>query len=160
MLNKQTHQQHKKLMKYTSDWLPTGKMVHHNDPMEEHRRPHCFTVYETNAHLLRCPQADRRAMREKFLSVTMNNFYHTSNMAQPLRALISQNLIQWFQNPARTHRTPRTNPLHRAAQRQERIGWQHFLRGRIAQTIIDYQEKYYRDRERPDTDTGHSWAKK
>ena len=37
--------------------------------------------------------------------------------------------------------------MHRAATHQHAIGWQHFLRGRIANSIIEYQEKYHRDRE-------------
>jgi hypothetical protein len=56
-------------------------------------------------------------------------------------------------------RFPRTYPLFRASIQQQAIGWQHFLKGRIATSIIDYQEQYYRAREHP-TDTGQAWAKK
>ena len=87
-------------------------------------------------------------------------FYHTSNTAQPIRELISQNLIQWFRNPAIAHRFPRNHPLFRASTHQQAIGWQHFLHERIATDIINYQEKYYRDRDNPATDTGNAWATK
>jgi hypothetical protein len=39
MLHKQTSQHHKQLMEYTSDWLPTGQVVHRNSPTEGHRCP-------------------------------------------------------------------------------------------------------------------------
>jgi hypothetical protein len=109
---------------------------------------------------LRCPHPLRAAQRQRFLTVTLHNFYHKSNTAQPVRELISRNLMQWFQNPTLPHRTARTNPLYRASVHQQAIGWQHFLRGRIAQSIIDYQEVYYRERERPPTENGQTWAKK
>jgi hypothetical protein len=53
-----------------------------------------------------------------------------------------------------------THPLYRESIQQQAIGWQHFLRGRIATSLVTYQEKYYRDREQPSTVTGESWAKK
>jgi hypothetical protein len=90
----------------------------------------------------------------------MNNFYHTSNTAQPIRELISQNLLQWFRNPSVHHKLPRNHPLFQASIQQQAIGWQHFLRGRIATTIIEYQEQYYRDRESDANHTGQAWAKK
>jgi hypothetical protein len=82
-------------------------------------------------------------------------------MAQPLRKLISQNLLQWFQSPTtRPHHVGRTHPLYHASIEQQRIGWQQFLRGHIAESLVNYQEQYYRDRERPATETGKKWAKK
>jgi hypothetical protein len=90
----------------------------------------------------------------------MNNFYHTSNTAQPIRELISQSLIQWFRNPSIPQRFPRAHPLYRASIQQQAIGWKHFLRGQIATSIIEHQEQCYRDRERPAKDTGKTWAKK
>jgi hypothetical protein len=160
MLKKQPALQHKQLMKYVNSWLPTGHYNHRHDKLEDHRCPHCYTVHEKDQHLLRCPHPSREAKRQHFLTVSLNNFFHTSNTAQPLRSLISQNIIQWLRHPNRPLPNPRNNPLHREAKHQQAIGWQHFLQGRIAQSILDYQEKYYRDRERDETDTGESWAKR
>ena len=160
LLNNQPHKQHQQLIKYSVDWLPTGHEVHRHNPLEEHRCPHCQTVFEKNAHLLRCPHPERTAIRDRFLSVTLNNFYHNSNTAQPIRELISQSLLQWFRHPTTPARFARTHPLFRASIHQQAIGWQHFLKGRIATAIIDYQEQYYRARERPAKDTGKAWAKK
>jgi hypothetical protein len=160
MLKKQPTKRHQQLMKYTNGWLPTGYYCNRNNKLEDHRCPHCLTVYEKDQHLLRCRHPDRNAKRQRFLAVTLNNFYHTSNTAQPLRQLISQHIIQWLQDPNRPLPNPRNRPLHLETKHQQAIGWQHFLQGRIAQSIIDYQETYYRDRERPETDTGESWAKK
>jgi hypothetical protein len=88
--------QQKQLLKYISNWLPTGREMHRNDENEDHRCPHCHTIQETNQHILRCPHPERRAKREQFLRVMLNNLYRKSNTAQPLRELISQNLLQWF----------------------------------------------------------------
>jgi hypothetical protein len=159
-LKKQPSLRHRQLMKYTNGWLPTGYSLHRNNPLEDHHCPHCKTVHEKDLHLLRCPHPDRKAKRHRFLTVSLNNFYHTSNTAQPLRALISQNLIQWFRNPHQQLPIPRTHPLAHEARHQQAIGWRHFLQGRIAQSIIDYQEQYYRERERPETETGEIWIKK
>jgi hypothetical protein len=158
LLNNQPNKQHQQLIKCSVEWLPTGYEVHRHNPLEDHRCPHCKTVPERNAHLLCCPHPARVAQREKFLSVTLNNFYHKSNTAQPIREFISQSLIQWFRNPAHPKRFPRTHPLHRASIQQQAIGWKHFLQGQIATSIIDYQEKHCRDRERPAKETGLAWA--
>jgi hypothetical protein len=95
-LNQQPIKQHQQLIKYIYDWLPTGQVVHRNDHNEDHRCPHCRTVYEKKQHLLRCPHPSRADQRDKFLTIQLHNFYHKSNTAQPLRELISQSLIQWF----------------------------------------------------------------
>jgi hypothetical protein len=152
--------QHKQLLKYISNWLPTGREMHRNDENEDHRCPHCHTIQETNQHILRCPHPERRVKREHFLRVTLNILYHKSNTTQPLRELISQNLLQWFQSPTRPHHVGRTHPLYHASIEQQRIGWQQFLRGHIAESLVNYQEQYYRERERPATETGEKWAKK
>jgi hypothetical protein len=36
--------QHKQLLKYISNWLPTGREMHQNDENEDHRCPHCHTI--------------------------------------------------------------------------------------------------------------------
>jgi hypothetical protein len=41
------------------------------------------------------------------------------------------------------------SPLHCEAGHQQAIGWQQFLQGRIAQSLLNYQEHYYRAREWP-----------
>ena len=51
-------------------------------------------------------------------------------------------------------------PRFCASQHQEAIGWQNFLLGHIAQTIIGHQEAYFRARENPDEETGQLWAGK
>ena len=122
-LRKQTTKRHQQLIKYMIEWLPTGYIVNRHDSTEDHRCPHCLTVYEKKPHLLRCPHPDRASQRQRFLTVNLHNFYHTSNTAQPVRELISRNLIQWFQNPTLSHRTPRNHPLFRASVHQQAIGW-------------------------------------
>ena len=99
-------------------------------------------------------------MQIRFLTVHLNNFYHRSNTAQPIRSLISQSIIQWFHQPESPHRRPRNDPLFRESKHQADIGWQNFLRGHIATSIIDYQEAYFRARERPEEETGQLWAGK
>jgi hypothetical protein len=158
--NDQPNKQRQQLINHSVEWLPTGHEVHRHNHLEDHRCPHCNTVHERNAHLLRRPHPAQAAQREQFLSVTLNNFYHKSDAAQPIRELISQSLIQWFRNPAHPKLFPRTHPLHRASIHQQAIGWKHFLRGQIATSIIDHQEKKCRDHERPAKETGLSWAKK
>jgi hypothetical protein len=159
-LHQQTTLHHQQLMKYANGWLPTGHSLHRQDEHEDHRCPHCRTVQEKDPHLLRCPHPDRVAQRTKLLTITLTNYYHQSNTAQPIRELISQSLIQWFANPSRPHQPHRTHPLLQASNHQQAIGWSHFLQGRIAYSIIEYQEQYYRDRDRPDKDNKlikHLW---
>jgi hypothetical protein len=76
-----------------------------------------------------------------------------------IRELISQNLIQWFHNPRRAHRMPVSHPLYHEAAQQQSIGWNHFLQGRIAISLLQHQENYYRARNRPSKETGQTWAK-
>jgi hypothetical protein len=139
-LKKQTTLKHQQLLKCIYGWLPTGYKVHQHNHLEDHRCPHCRTVHEKNAHLLRCPNPDHYVLQTRFLTVHLHNFYHKSNTAQPIRTLISQSLIQWFRQPGIPHRRPCNDPLFCASEQQVATGWQNFLRGHIAQTIIDYQE--------------------
>ena len=161
-LKRQTTMKHKQVLKYIYGWLPTGHEVHRANHLEDHRCPHCRTVHEKNDHLLRCTHPDRLALQTRFLTVTLTNFYHRSNTANPIRALISQSLMRWFRLPGITllPRLRRHDTLFRASQHQEAIGWQNFLRGHIAQSIIDHQEAYFRAREKPDEETGQLWAGK
>ena len=70
--------------------------------------------------------------------------------------------MRWFRLPGITllPRLRRHDTLFRASQHQEAIGWQNFLRGHIAQSIIDHQEAYFRAREKPEEETGQLWAGK
>ena len=159
-LKKQTTLKHQQLLKCTYGWLPTGYEVHRHNPLEDHRCPHCHTVQEKNNHIPRCPNPARLALQTRFLTVHLNNFYIRSNTAQPIRTLTSQSLIQWFRQPGMPHRLPRTHPQCRESREQAAIGWQNFLRGHIATSLIDYQEAYFRARERPADENGQLWAKK
>jgi hypothetical protein len=98
-LNNQPNKQHQQLIKHSVEWLPTGHEARRHNPLEDHRCPHCLTINEGNSHLLRCPHPERAAKRNHFLPVTLHNFCHTSNAAQPIRELMSQSVIQWFRNP-------------------------------------------------------------
>jgi hypothetical protein len=141
-LKKQTTLKHQQLLKYFYGWLPKGHEVHRHNNLEDHRCPHCRTVHEKNPHILRCPHPDRHALQTRFLTVHLNNFYHRSNTAQPIRMLISQSLMQWFNQPGTPHRRPRSDPLHHASQHQVAIGWNNFLSGHVSKNIIDFQESY------------------
>ena len=68
--------------------------------------------------------------------------------------------MQWFRQPGFPHRLPRGHSMFRESQQQVAIGWNNFLRGHIAQTLIDYQEAYFRAREKPAEETGQQWASK
>lgn len=94
-------------MKYTNGWLPTGHFVvaHRHDKHDNYPCPHCDTVHEKDQHLLQCPHLALKAKRQQFPTVTSTKFCYTSNTAQLLRALISQNIIQWLCcNPNSTDR--------------------------------------------------------
>jgi hypothetical protein len=121
-LKKQTTTlKHQQLLKHFHGWLPTGHEVHrHNNP-EDHRCPHCRRVHEKNPHILRCPHPDRHALQTRFLTVHLNNFYHRSDTAQPIRRLISQSLIQWFNQPGTPHRRPRGDPLRSGGTRARAV---------------------------------------
>ena len=45
-LNNQPSKQHQQVLKYIYEWLPTGREVHRHDKTEDHKCPHCYTVYE------------------------------------------------------------------------------------------------------------------
>jgi hypothetical protein len=158
-LNHQTNSRHTQLVKYIYGWLPTGHEVPRHNPLEDHRCPHCRAVHKRNQHLLHCPNPIRTAQRNRFMMVTLHNYFHWSSTSQPLRTLIAQSLLQWFRNPGILLRLPRNHPLFRQSQHQVAIGWGNFLRGHIATSIIDYQEAYFRSRERPQKETGLTWAK-
>ena len=68
------------------------------------------------------PTPTRLAQGTQFLSVTLHNFFHTSNTAQPIRELISTSLLQWFRDPTSNLRSPHTHSMHRAATHQQAIG--------------------------------------
>jgi hypothetical protein len=99
-------------------WLATHRALH---PLtQQDRRPQLSPLLHRpgkrpTSPTLGCPHPERNAKRQRFLTVAFTNFYHTSNTAQLLHELISQNIIQWFQNPQCQHRMPRSHPLFRQA---------------------------------------------
>jgi hypothetical protein len=124
------------MMKYVYGWLPIGQKRLEIDPESTDCCPSC-TKTETHDHLLRCTHPERASSQLDFI----NRWREKSvklKMPEPESAIIAQCLEKWMENGIST--APITtsiysNKLLQAITDQNRIGWQHFLRGRIASSF-------------------------
>jgi hypothetical protein len=69
-------------------------------------------------------------------------------------------LLNGFEMQLDLTECPGCTHLYQESIQQQAVGWQRFLRGQTATSLIEYQENYYRNREQPLTATGQFWAKK
>jgi hypothetical protein len=156
-----TYQQsdQRRILKFVHGWLPTNHRLYREGQEASPTCPLCGNLEETNDHLLDCPTSEQQQIRYQ-----MNAYIWRDNENHGNSEL--NNIIELALTESITNRkwTPVMSAVSRelvpCIQQQNKIGWHHMFRGRIAKKMSEFMESHYRsmpiDRKRY---TGERWSK-
>ena len=149
-------------VKLLNDFLPVGKFVHAMDPRYPSTCPSCSGAdgdgppLETRQHLYYCQDTKRKEWRKK-CAQAIAKYMRDKDTAPAIMDLVLVALESIFYSPTgideRIPSDPRYHELHAA---QERIGWQHFFKGRFSKKFIEFQDRHL-GRQRTSKKNGLSW---
>jgi len=133
-----------KIIKFIHHWLPTGKRLHRESKgMYPQSCFLCGAQIETNMHLFQCKHNDQvlisthlaldiLSLREK-----MKSDRHLQNL---LHVGIFEGAYDKKYRPKFSHEHP---SVHNIIDRQNAIGWDHVIQGRITKLMVHHQAQYY-----------------
>jgi len=142
------------ISKFMCRWTPTRKQRSRYDNSIDSRCFSCGRLYEDLEHVLRCTSPPREAARTKAITEFKEHLSNQHTPA-PMAELIIHAIQRWFQGQ---RPLPPSLPdymddddskeiqslLVTAYERQSRIGWYHFLRGRLTFAWKPVIATYYR----------------
>ena len=131
----------RKLTKWISGWLGTGKNMKRWNLRYKGLCPFCRHEDEDTKHVLRCkhekPTNIWNTLLKEFDGTLIKN-----KTCYPLRKAIIRELGAWRNETAFPHWTSLDNELLQAVMEQRRIGWCTFMEGLISTKITIYQKQY------------------
>jgi hypothetical protein len=123
------------MQKFIHNNLPTNHRQHKSDEHIEDKCAACLLDGETDNHVLRCRSAGRAILRVKWLQ-EMSTFLRAEHTPTAVHEAILGGLEAWLCSspiPTLESLVPQASQtLARAYKHQTHIGWNHFVRGRIA----------------------------
>ena len=157
------------IQKFLFDYWATNsreaKLYKYRSPICER----CNNYIETCDHVIRCPDVENRSLWYDMLE-KMREFFHKSKTPPGIELSIIAGLQAWYMDqnpPAIEEIVPRASyNLRQAYEEQNRIGWRHFLRGRISLLwahLINFEidmSRQNRQQNKFRYQTAESWAKK
>jgi hypothetical protein len=152
------------ISKYLHDLLPT---LHRQQTMDNRINGRCFDcgfLREDTNHVLQCKSDDRDTARTEALT-TFRQHLQTQKTPDIMATLICNSIKSWLDRtiilpPTRT--TPEEQimtDLHRAFNSQKAIGWDQFLRGRLAKDWKHAIKTYYHERKPGNSYTPDQWMR-
>ena len=137
---KQLSEKHKLIvLKYIHGWLPTSKQANRYSPSIPPECPHCQAPVEDNFHFVACQHPGPKEHWElffiKFKRCLQKNYTEPS-----LQAMILFQLSKYFQisqRPPSWHDDPPAWVHDQSA-----IGWDQLLFGRLAISMVDWQQDH------------------
>ena len=156
------------ISKYIHKWTPTLKQRSYDNSIDS-RCQSCGRLWEDLNHVLRCTSDERTETREEGLQAFQQHLSSYDTPA-PMAELLLSNVQRWFRGQRPLPPTlppdytdPDSKELHNllvcAYERQTRIGWTHFLRGRLTKAWQPVLKYYYRMKGGIDT-TPALWSHK
>ena len=147
------------LAKFVSGFCGVAKKMHQRKAWDSPMCPLCHIEEETTTHVITCNDG---RVREKYANATsilmkhMERFDTHPAIVQVIIKSIQEGKPTFFSQ--HVHPDQRGTLLHKAAQAQDKIGWQNFFKGHIAQEWSIAQHRYTnKGRKNPPSPT--SWAK-
>jgi hypothetical protein len=133
----------RRLLKFVHEWLPTNYRLFREGQESSPACRLCGALEETNDHLLLCTH-DNQVRQHNHISnylwqdnenhgnAELNNIIELATMESPL-------------NPAwKPDISAISHELKQCVIQQNKIGWQHLFKGRIAQEMTWFMEEHYR----------------
>ena len=140
--------------KHAANLLPVGRNMKRWQFWKHHKCPRCLEDDETGSHVLRCQDPRARTHRTKVLDV-FDTRLRTLKTSKAIRCTLLAQVQAWMDgtSPARLP----IPPLLRAAVRdQTTLGWDQFVKGRIANCWARLQAEDFASRQL--RNTRKSWA--
>jgi hypothetical protein len=150
--------------KYTNDLLPTARRLQVFNNRNDGRCFACQRLWEDTTHVLTCPCEARCQARTAARVIFQQQLtrLHTPDI---LNKLICDSMDSWMARrpvtlPAWNVREPIQREMRRAFTAQSKIGWDQFLRGRVAKAWQRPIQTYYRLRQPGESFTPEQWMRK
>jgi hypothetical protein len=147
------------IIKFAHDHLPTRRHMYRIKQAETDKCPACHHIVESAWHIFSCPR--RSIWREKFLQTLHDTLSY--NHTQPdLTLILLQGIRGALSNPtfqmSAANREPQFVSLVNA---QNKIGWQHILKGRFSNRWLQIQQLHIRTDPDidPTTQSSERWLK-
>lgn len=153
-------------VKYMHNWWHHGrqqKLMGVMTTSENGLCPLCLEEEETTDHILRCKSDQGKSNRSKAWR-TLVTVLKEEKTAPLITCALNECVDSWTENRERAWRSEYTDThsqqVSKAVQAQATIGWDQFLRGRIAREWKSAQKKYLKETGSPAKYTAESWGKK
>jgi hypothetical protein len=124
--------------------LPVAARLHKRTPCYDHRGPTCNEDNKDDDHIYQCEHISRSSWRTSFFKAIDEKFHVT--LDPDLLAIIRLGLWAYFTNcsPDFSERFPNgylTSPYKVLITQQNKIGWDHFVRGKFTKEwrLVQYQ---------------------
>ncbi|MGH7974113.1 MAG: hypothetical protein ACREBR_01205 [bacterium] len=127
--------------------------------------PLCKTAEETTDHIIRCHSAASKRARRTAWS-TFESEMNKAKTAPLMTIAIKESIESWANGTANAegwttaHSDNNAVQVKSAVEAQSSIGWEHFLRGRIALKWKMAQQAYLQEIDAPRSFTAERWTKK
>jgi hypothetical protein len=149
----------RRILKFSHDWLPTNFRLFREEQEESPACRLCGDMEETNNHILTCAHPCQQQIRNHMSNYLWrdNENHGNAELNNIIELALSECAYNkgWQPNIAAISRE-----LLPCIQHQNKIGWYHLYKGRVAKAMTQFMEDHYRqlavDSKRY---TGERWAK-
>jgi hypothetical protein len=129
------HNDRMRIQKAIHSLLPTNHQLNRHHPHIEDRCATCTIGPETDDHILQCSHPLRTTIKDEWL-IELSTFLREEHTPRAVHDSILPGIQNWLdKKPTPSLQTLVTDPsqaLQRAFSTQSTIGWNHFIRGRLA----------------------------
>jgi ribonuclease HI len=133
----------RRLLKFAHDWLPTNFRLYREEQEQSPACRLCGDLEETNDHLLRCqhPRQQQTRLRVSDYLWKDNENHGNSELNNIIELALSESIHNKEWKPVMSAISEELLPCIR---QQNKIGWHHMFKGRIARDMTKYMETHYR----------------
>jgi hypothetical protein len=152
------------ISKYTNDLLPTARRIQTLDNRMDGRCFACNLLWETTTHVLTC-SCEARGPARMAARTTFQQKLSRLHTPDVMNKLLCDSVDSWLARRPVTlpiwngPNEPIHGALRRAFRAQEKIGWDQFLRGRIAKDWKRPITMYYKIRQPGESYTPDQWMR-
>jgi ribonuclease HI/enamine deaminase RidA (YjgF/YER057c/UK114 family) len=159
VLKTYTQSDQRRLLKFAHEWMPTNYRLFREGQETSPSCRLCGELEETSDHMLKCRHPDQQRLRINIQDYLWrdNNNHGNSELNNIIELALLESIHNTKWKPVMTAISQELVPCIR---QQNRIGWHHLYKGRMAKEITQFMESHYRDQP-IDTKkyTGERWGK-
>jgi hypothetical protein len=149
----------RRLLKFVHDWLPTNHRLFREGQEQTPACRLCGELEETSDHMLECRLPRQQQIRSKISDYLWrdNENHGNSKLNNIIEIAMSESIHNKNWKPVMSAISPELLPCIR---QQNKIGWYHLYKGRMAQAMTQFMEVHYRNLNvETKRYTGERWGK-